>query len=312
MDINKNYYAILGVLPTAEDIVVRAAYKALAQRYHPDRYQGPVEDANRLMKEINEAFSVLSNPAIKAQYDKQRKQSAEPENGYFDEKADNEPPCYDPLSRDWELAIKFYPDLRDIESRLARIAWRLAYAYRASMLEMKNFEERKRIADGIESQFMEIYFGKNPAILKFANELIQYGHKAAAKALNKSVKLFGEKINPDVVIPVIKEDFNIIDRPLLQNVMDIRSLMHEIKKDGEIYSGQNKKILLIKRLGGRYVETKGFFSNSYLVVLGDINKKFIDLPAFSKWVSRELIPQLLALDNEQFISFLNAASSIKY
>ena len=32
MDATKDYYAILGVLPTAEDVVIRAAYKALAQR----------------------------------------------------------------------------------------------------------------------------------------------------------------------------------------------------------------------------------------------------------------------------------------
>ena len=36
MDPNKDYYAILGVHPTAEKAVIDAAYKALAKRYHPD------------------------------------------------------------------------------------------------------------------------------------------------------------------------------------------------------------------------------------------------------------------------------------
>ena len=35
MDQNKDYYAILGVHPTAEQSVIDAAYKALAKRYHP-------------------------------------------------------------------------------------------------------------------------------------------------------------------------------------------------------------------------------------------------------------------------------------
>ena len=35
MDQNKDYYAILGVHPTAEKTVIDAAYKALAKRYHP-------------------------------------------------------------------------------------------------------------------------------------------------------------------------------------------------------------------------------------------------------------------------------------
>ena len=37
---DKTYYQILGVTPDAEDIVIRAAYKALSQRYHPDKFKG--------------------------------------------------------------------------------------------------------------------------------------------------------------------------------------------------------------------------------------------------------------------------------
>lgn len=59
MDSTKDYYAVLGVLPNAEDVVVRAAYRALAQRYHPDRFTGSENEANRRMSEINEAYQVL-------------------------------------------------------------------------------------------------------------------------------------------------------------------------------------------------------------------------------------------------------------
>ena len=41
----KDYYAILGVTPQAEDVVIKAAYRALAQRYHPDRFVGSPEEA---------------------------------------------------------------------------------------------------------------------------------------------------------------------------------------------------------------------------------------------------------------------------
>lgn len=50
-----DYYAILGVVPSAEDVVIRAAWKALVQRYHPDRFTGDVAKANARMAEINEA-----------------------------------------------------------------------------------------------------------------------------------------------------------------------------------------------------------------------------------------------------------------
>ncbi|MFM7010173.1 MAG: DnaJ domain-containing protein, partial [Betaproteobacteria bacterium] len=65
----KDYYRILGVLDDAEDIIIRAAYKALAQRYHPDKWTGDKEQANRKMSEINEAYEVLSDAAKRKAYD---------------------------------------------------------------------------------------------------------------------------------------------------------------------------------------------------------------------------------------------------
>lgn len=69
----KDYYRILGVLDDADEIVIRAAYKALAQRYHPDKWTGSKEEANKRMSEINEAYGVLSDPVKRKQYDATRK-----------------------------------------------------------------------------------------------------------------------------------------------------------------------------------------------------------------------------------------------
>ena len=65
----KNYYQILGILDDAEDIIIRAAYKALAQKYHPDKWEGDEKDANSKMSEINEAYEVLSHKDKRARYD---------------------------------------------------------------------------------------------------------------------------------------------------------------------------------------------------------------------------------------------------
>jgi curved DNA-binding protein CbpA len=61
MDRPKDYYSILGVSPTAELVVIRAAYRALALRYHPDTWGGDKTQAENLMRELNEAYEVLSN-----------------------------------------------------------------------------------------------------------------------------------------------------------------------------------------------------------------------------------------------------------
>jgi|HubBroStandDraft_2_1064218.scaffolds.fasta_scaffold1101523_1 DnaJ-class molecular chaperone len=54
-----DYYSVLGVLPSAEMIVVRAAYRALAQKYHPDKWVGEKSEAHRRMKEINDAYEFV-------------------------------------------------------------------------------------------------------------------------------------------------------------------------------------------------------------------------------------------------------------
>ena len=66
----KDYYDILQVSPNAEPEVVGAAYRRLARKYHPDAYAGP--DATERMRELNEAYEVLSDPAKRAEYDRAR------------------------------------------------------------------------------------------------------------------------------------------------------------------------------------------------------------------------------------------------
>jgi len=84
MDKTKDYYAILGVLPTAEDVVIRAAYKVLAQRYHPDRTQETGPDASKRMALINEAYTVLSDPDKRKEYDALRSANSSTKSGIDD------------------------------------------------------------------------------------------------------------------------------------------------------------------------------------------------------------------------------------
>ena len=68
-----DYYAVLGVHPSAEDVVIRAAYKALAQRYHPDRFAGSKDEAHRRMSELSKAYEVLADPMRRPKYDRRRR-----------------------------------------------------------------------------------------------------------------------------------------------------------------------------------------------------------------------------------------------
>jgi predicted lipid-binding transport protein (Tim44 family) len=59
----KPYRAVLGLSPDFTQSQLRAAYRAMAAQYHPDRYtQAPVQDrqkAEEMMKKINEAYYKL-------------------------------------------------------------------------------------------------------------------------------------------------------------------------------------------------------------------------------------------------------------
>lgn len=63
------HYDTLSVVRNAPPEVIRAAYKTLSQKYHPDRNS---EDANAtaIMAKINEAYAALSDPAKRKEYDK--------------------------------------------------------------------------------------------------------------------------------------------------------------------------------------------------------------------------------------------------
>ncbi|MGE5564565.1 MAG: molecular chaperone DnaJ [Parcubacteria group bacterium] len=65
----RDYYDILGVNRGCDDAGLKAAFRKLAMEHHPDR-NGGCEDASARFKEINEAYSVLSDPQKRAAYDR--------------------------------------------------------------------------------------------------------------------------------------------------------------------------------------------------------------------------------------------------
>lgn len=67
----RDYYEVLGVNKTADEATIKKTYRGLATKFHPDRNPGDAEAMKR-MKEINEAYPVLSDGHKRRLYDTYR------------------------------------------------------------------------------------------------------------------------------------------------------------------------------------------------------------------------------------------------
>ena len=73
--LQKDFYKVLGVSKDADEATIKKAYRKLARTWHPDQNKGNPEAEERF-KEIGEAYTVLSNPEQRQQYDAIRSMGA--------------------------------------------------------------------------------------------------------------------------------------------------------------------------------------------------------------------------------------------
>ena len=71
-----DYYEILHVSRNADPDIIKAAYNRLALKYHPDRNPGNAS-AEKMMKRLNDAWSVVGDPSSRSAYDRKREEAAE-------------------------------------------------------------------------------------------------------------------------------------------------------------------------------------------------------------------------------------------
>jgi curved DNA-binding protein CbpA len=188
----KDYYRTLGVLDDAEDIIIRAAYKALAQRYHPDKWKGDLQEANKRMTDINEAYDVLSDITKRKKYDEE----------YFryrarDESTDEDDSDANFISEDdeaWRIAIDFFPNMQDYYLSLSKISLVLANTYKAKLINSQDFINSSKIKNELESDYMTRYYGDDVEVKKFVKELLFLGYKKAASRINKIIRVMGSSI----------------------------------------------------------------------------------------------------------------------
>jgi curved DNA-binding protein CbpA len=191
----KTYYQVLGVLGTAEDLVIRAAYRSLSLKYHPDKWLNDPAAANKKMIEINAAYETLGDVTKRKKYDEELEQQNRSEAASdLGEENDDFADLYSEHNTAWDLANTFYPDLTELHQHLSHINAALAYSYKTTLIESKKFEKRAELAEQLEANFLKRYFGEDEDVICLAKVFIAGGRRDAAKYLNQIVKVMGTSV----------------------------------------------------------------------------------------------------------------------
>ena len=66
---SSNCYELLGVSPSANNAELRKAFRQLSKRLHPDTTSLPRDEATRQFQNVCEAYDLLSDPVLRANYD---------------------------------------------------------------------------------------------------------------------------------------------------------------------------------------------------------------------------------------------------
>ena len=258
----KDYYKILGILNDAEEIIIRAAYRALAQKYHPDKWSGDAKDANRRMSEINEAYEVLSEKEKREKYDSeyfsnhQRNETQEDENSEDSNFISEEDEA-------WDLGLSFYPNIKSEYEELTKISRFLGNSFKAKLIDGKLYDQSKQIKNNLEKSYLEKYYGDNKKIQEFAKNLLLNDYKKEAIQVNKIVRLIGSSITYDQIYKKILGEFSHLqnDRKIYDKA-GIKKILSDLH--GDVYAKEKLVHLYVRFIGKELRIESGIFSTIFL------------------------------------------------
>lgn len=179
----RTYYDVLGVAADTPDVVIKAAFRALAKEYHPDRAHADSGDTDRFI-EIQTAYSVLSKPETRSEYD------AELQEAFH---AVALPPGNVPAGGGmlspvpWPSPLHSTADIERICVRLGLYSEALAQSFHEAYLRGECGNDPWRFAEDMENGFFSEYFGEDPDVRSFARLLLLGSRTGAALSLNQLV-----------------------------------------------------------------------------------------------------------------------------
>jgi curved DNA-binding protein CbpA len=197
-----NYYRILGVDNNAELIIIRAAYKTLIQKYHPDKAKDDSERKifNEKTKLINEAYDVLRDEIKRKAYDQNFSSNNSQKNEHT--KTNN----YD---ADWSVVIDNFPVIRFEYEELLVLSQEVANEFKQIIIKNKKFSESKSLAKKLKYDFFRKNYGDNTDCQDFAYWLHKADRIDIANELKNFVRILGSDIDNEKLIADLSDKYDL-------------------------------------------------------------------------------------------------------
>jgi len=177
----RTYYDVLGVAADTPDVVIKAAFRALAKEFHPDRADAATGDTDKFI-EIQTAYSVLSKPNSRSEYDAELREASLTQASALPAGGDVGGPL---VTRPWNATPYNTGDIERICARLGLYSEPLAHSFHEAYLRGECGDEPWRFAEDMEKSFFQQYFGDDPDVQSLARLLLLGSHAGAALTLNQ-------------------------------------------------------------------------------------------------------------------------------
>ena len=179
----RTYYDVLGVAADTPDIVIKAAFRALAKEYHPDAPSVEPGDTDRFI-EIQTAYAVLSKPQSRSEYDAELREAMQqpvpvPEAGPQQPGNSLAPVPWTPSPGAVEI--------ERLAARLQLFSDALAQSFHEAYLRGECGDDPQRFAAEMEKSFFREYFGDDSDVQALARLLLLGSRTGAALTLNQLV-----------------------------------------------------------------------------------------------------------------------------
>jgi hypothetical protein len=179
----RTYYDVLGVAADTPDVVIKAAFRALAKDFHPDRAQAEAGDTDKFI-EIQTAYSVLSKPQSRSEYDAELREASFIHSSLA-ETGGETPGTLVP--RPSQSNPYNAGDIERIGARLGLYSEAMAHSFHEACLRGECGDDPWQFAEDMEKSFFQQYFSDDADVQALAKLLLLGSHTGAALTLNQLI-----------------------------------------------------------------------------------------------------------------------------